>query len=313
MNTELADGTVYASAWRRLGAFMADVFLLGLVGIIAGYFLFDMLVDLGGWGRALGFLVALAYFATLNSRIGNGQTLGKRLLHVKVVGADGAPLPFSRAALRFAVLGIAWFINGAWFSAGVLESAWIYPLAVAVFGVGLSVAYLFLFNRPTRQSLHDLAVSSYVVRSESQAPLAAAPLRHVHVVIVTLLMVAAAAAPYFVGRLVGKEPFAALLVVYRTIGAQPEVLHAEVNKGWSATSGGKSTYLHVVAYLSEPNVDDAAKAARLAKLSLEKDPSAMQVDVLQVTLIYGYDIGIASAQRSQSYAHAPAEWIAAKN
>ena len=39
----------------------------------------------------------------------------------------------------------------------------------------------------------------------------------------------------------------------------------------------------------------------------------MQVDVLQVTLIYGYDIGIASAQRSQSYAHAPAEWIAAKN
>ncbi len=180
MNTELADAAVYASAWRRLGAFVTDAFLLGLVGIVAGYFLFDILVDMGGWGRALGFFVALAYFATLNSRIGNGQTAGKRLLNVKVVGADGAPLPVGQGGVAFRRVGDCMVHQRRLVSCRSSESAWIYPLAVAVFGVGFSVVYLFLFNRPTRQSLHDLAVSSYVVRSESQASMAAAPLRRVH-------------------------------------------------------------------------------------------------------------------------------------
>jgi hypothetical protein len=34
--------------------------LLGLAAITAGYFLFDFLVDIGAWGRLLGFAVALA-------------------------------------------------------------------------------------------------------------------------------------------------------------------------------------------------------------------------------------------------------------
>jgi uncharacterized RDD family membrane protein YckC len=311
MITELADDPVFAGAWRRLGAFLIDAVLLGVAGIAAGYFLFDFLVDSGVWGRALGFVVALVYFATLNSRIGNGQTVGKRLLKVRVVSADGSALPLAKAALRFTVLGAAWFLNGAWFPAEVLESPLIYPLAIIVFGVGLSTVYLFVFNRPTRKTLHDLAVSSYVVRSDSRASIVAPPTKRVHVVVLTVLTVAAAAAPFVTSRLAEQEPFDGLLDVYRAINADPDVVHAEVNKGWSSNAAGKGTYLQVIAYLSEPHVDDAAKAGRLARLALQAEPSAMQVETVLVSLVYGYDIGLASAQRAQSYVHTPAEWMAA--
>ena len=311
MNTQLVDSTVFAGAWRRLGAFLIDAVLLGLAAVTAGYFLFDFFVDIGRWGRLLGFAVALAYFGTLNSRLGNGQTLGKRLLKIRVAGADGSALPIQKSALRFAVLGTPWFLNGAWFSGEVLMSPLIYLLAVAVFGVGLSIIYLYLFNRPTRQSLHDLAVSSYVVQAESTNPVAASPMGRVHVAVVAVLLIAASAAPYFTTRLAAREPFAALLEVYRVISAEPGIVHATVNKGWSSNSAGETTYLQVVAYLAEPRIDDTDTAGRLARLAIKTDPSAMTLDTVQVTLVYGYDLGLATAHRTHSHADTPAGWLAA--
>jgi hypothetical protein len=41
---------------------------------------FQQFVELGGWGRAIGFPIAAIYFVILNSRIGGGQTIGKRIL-----------------------------------------------------------------------------------------------------------------------------------------------------------------------------------------------------------------------------------------
>lgn len=313
MNTEMGTAPEFAGAWRRIGAFVIDAFLLGLVGILAGLVLFDFFVRIGVWGRLLGFVIALAYFGILNSRIGNGQTLGKRLLKIKVVGADGAAQPLHKSALRYAVLGIPWFLNGAWFSAEVLTSPLLYLLAVAVFGAGLSIAYLFLFNRPARQSLHDLAVASYVVRAESSGSIAASPVGRVHVVVVTVLIAIAAAVPYFTSGLVAKEPFSALMGAYRAISAEPGVIHAGVNKGWSSSGAEQSTYLSVVAYLTEPRVDDTDKARRLAILAIQADPSAMKVGAVHVTLVYGYDIGIASAQRSQSYVNTAAGWLAGES
>jgi uncharacterized RDD family membrane protein YckC len=309
MNTELVGPRVFAGAWRRIGAFVIDGFLLGLLAICTGYFFFDSLVHLGAWGRLLGFVVALAYFGTLNSRVGNGQTLGKRILNIKVVGADGRALPPHKTALRFAVMGTPWFLNGAWFSAGVLMSPLIYPLAMAVFGLGFAIVYLFLFNRPTRRSLHDLAVDSYVVPSESTSAIAASPIRRVHAVVAAVLLAIAGAVPVFTTRLAEREPFAALLEVYRVVNAEPGVIYAQVNRGWLSNSGGETTYLHVATYLDEPRVDDAAMAARVARRSIQADPSAMKLDLVQVTLLYGYDIGLASAQRSHAFAQSPAEWV----
>jgi hypothetical protein len=131
----------------------------------------------------------------------------------------------------------------------------------------------------------------------------------VHAIVVAALVAVAGAVPIFTMRLAEKEPFAAMLDVYRVVSAEPGIVYAQVNKGWSSSAGVKSTYYQVFAYLHEPHVDDAALAGRVARLVVKTDPTAMQVDVVQVTLVYGYDIGLASAYRSQAYGHTPAEWL----
>jgi uncharacterized RDD family membrane protein YckC len=309
MNAEVISASAFAGAWRRLGAFLIDGVLIGLVGISAGYFLFDAFVDIGVWGRLLGFLVSLVYFGTLNSRLGHGQTVGKRILKIKVTAADGSALSIQKAILRFAVIGTPWFLNGAWFPAGVLESPLIYLLSVLVFGAGLSIVYLFIFNRPTRQSLHDLAAGSYVVPAESTAPNATQSPGRVHLIVVSILLVASMALPYFTKGLVAKEPFAALMQAYEAVSAAPGVVHANVNKGWSKSASGETTYLQVTAYLSEPRIDDTDMARRLARLAIDAHPTVITLDLVQVILVYGYDIGIASAHRSRTFGGTPAEWV----
>jgi uncharacterized RDD family membrane protein YckC len=292
-----------------------DCLLLGAIGVSVGFFLADEFVRLGPWGRLLGFLVAMAYFGTLNSRLTGGQTLGKRLLKIKVVAKDGTPLTVQESFLRFLPLGVPWFLNNAQFSESMLFSSWVYGLSIAVFGLGLSVVYLYVFNRKSRQSLHDLLVGSYVVPAEATGPVASAAPWPLHLAVCVLLVVVSGITPYFTKNLAAREPFASLVSVLRAVSSEPWVIHALVNKGKSfmaTTDKGKSTttYLRITAYSKDPDIKDAARAKQLAKIALSVDSSAGSLDIIQVTLVYGYDIGIASSWRSQNSAHSPAEWLA---
>jgi hypothetical protein len=82
-----------------------------------------------------------------------------------------------------------------------------------------------------------------------------------------------------------------------------------VNKGWSKSAGEETTYLQVTAYLSEPRIDDTDMARHLARLAIDAHPTAKTLDLVQVILVYGYDIGIASAHRSRTFGGTPAEWV----
>jgi hypothetical protein len=259
--------------------------------------------------------VAISYFGALNSRLGKGQTLGKRLLKIKVIRRDGTPLSVPKALLRFVPLGAPWFLNNAQFPESVLLSPWIYALSVAVFGIGLSIVYLYFFNRQSRQSLHDLLVGSYVVVSKAPDAVTVASPWRPHLVICALLIVLSAAIPYFTKGLAASEPFASLMSVLHTVQAEPWVVHARVNKGKSfttTTNKGRSetSYLNITAYAKDPDIENAERAKHLAKLALAVDASATTLDVVQVTLVYGYDIGIASSWKSHNYGHSPAEWVA---
>lgn len=74
--------------------------MLGIVGMLLSALLFDTFARMGVYARLIGFAIALAYFGVLNSRIGGGQTLGKRWLGIRVVDAQGQLLSPPRALLR---------------------------------------------------------------------------------------------------------------------------------------------------------------------------------------------------------------------
>ena len=69
-----------AGFWRRAGAGIADLIVLVLVGFAIGFVAEDFLARLGQWGVVVGIVIGVTYFGVMNSAMGNGQTLGKRLL-----------------------------------------------------------------------------------------------------------------------------------------------------------------------------------------------------------------------------------------
>ncbi len=80
--------------WRRFGATFFDGLMLGLVT--------GVLVDLlKGGGYALGFILAISYYTYFEGGP-RGQTLGKRLLGIRVIDFDGGgSIGYGRAAIRY--------------------------------------------------------------------------------------------------------------------------------------------------------------------------------------------------------------------
>ena len=81
--------------------------------MVLGYFFFDQFVQLGQSGRLVGFVIALLYFGLLNSSLGGGKTIGKRLMKIKVVGQkDGRLISLPASTCRYTVLALPFFFNG---------------------------------------------------------------------------------------------------------------------------------------------------------------------------------------------------------
>src|SRR6185503_3344521 len=98
--------TMYAGFWIRVLAFLIDSIALG---ILIGIFTAGQPLPQAGanwlyeyrWHSALETLIGFAYFTICWSSVTGGQTLGMRVLNLRVIGADGLPISLPRAALRW--------------------------------------------------------------------------------------------------------------------------------------------------------------------------------------------------------------------
>jgi uncharacterized RDD family membrane protein YckC len=303
-----------AGFWRRLLAFIIDSLVLGTVGFVLGLAFFDYFVELGEWGRIVGFFIALFYFGIMNSGISKGQTIGKRLTKIKVVSATGELLPLSKSVVRFVVFSVAFLLNGAPLPQDILFS-WVGSVIVslAVFGLLASIIYLFIFNRKTRQSIHDLVVGSYVVKADSAPDPIRTSAWKGHYAVVSLLLVAAGLAPIVIGYLAPKEPFNYLSSIQGALQTQPEVKYANVSTGTNFVKFRNqdtkfSTYLSSRIVLVKKIDDYDGLANKLARIMLETYPQAGEKDVIAVTISYGYDIGISSSWQNQNFSFPPNQW-----
>jgi uncharacterized RDD family membrane protein YckC len=302
-------GREIAGFWRRIFAFVIDCMLLGVVGWVLGAIFFDPLARMGASARLIGFAIALAYFGIGNSRIGGGQTLGKRWLGLRVVDSQDRLLSLPHSLLRYAILGIPFFANGLPLSPATAMSAPLgYLLALVVFGGIFTIVYLYIFNRRTRQSLHDLVVGSYVERLDpATQPQAFPVIWRGHFVVVALLAAIALAAPAVASRLAQTQSFAGMLPLYQTLSTQPHVMTAQVTRGWTSFNGVTSHSMQSVLRLDAPMTDDGVMAKRTAQLIAKADPDIANEDIVGVTLVYGYDMGIASGWKKHGYSFTPAE------
>lgn len=153
-----------AGFWRRISAIVIDLILLTIPFYILGIIFQDIAFSLGPWGRIIGFGTLFVYWLYFNSRLGHGQTLGKKVMKTVVVDRRGNYLSISKAMLRAMILVLIGLLYG--WANPLLETPIIaFLVSVIVFGGGLALAYGLVFNRQTRQGIHDLIIGSYVIKA----------------------------------------------------------------------------------------------------------------------------------------------------
>jgi uncharacterized RDD family membrane protein YckC len=298
--------------WRRPLALMFDAAVLGLFGLVAGLFLFDKFVTLGGWGRLIGFTVALAYYTILNSKLGKGKTVGKRMMGIEVIDSTGGHISVGRSCLRYLVLGISFFLNGAPLPTSVAMSPVGYFIGFLVLGVGGSIVYLYIFNRETRQSLHDLAVGTFVVKGKGCGQFVAKSIWRAHLAIVGGWCLLVIGFSFVVPSLSKRGVFPDLIVAQQKLQSSGKVNAATLfaGKTWSYLNGVKqqSSYLQVTADWRKRPHDYKVAAEEMASIILASYPNVREKDLVDVTIRYGYNIGIAQWSTSQNFRYSPQQW-----
>ena len=123
---------------QRLGAYLIDIVVINVFSYVLGIFIRTRTTPAG---LAMSFLITLGYFAVFEGS-GSGQTVGKRLVGIRVVDFEtGAPIPYGRAFAR---------TIGRWIS-----------------GLVFLLGYLWMLWDPNRQTWHDKIASTTVVPVES--------------------------------------------------------------------------------------------------------------------------------------------------
>lgn len=315
-------GTLIGSPWRRLLAYGIDSLLLYTFGHAIAYALFDMFASLGMWSRLLGFCAALIYFSTLECRVGGGRTLGKRLLRLKVVDAQGGLIGWKKAAVRYAIFAAPFFLIKPRYVSDLPTWLLAFFVVLIELGVGGSTLYLIAFNRRTRQGLHDLAVNSYVVNSAASGPPNPGPIWRMHWSIVSaflaLIIFAELSRGISIASQSGPASLSQSLVDERLIENIDHVQGAEV-RAWlpipfSQSALGKflpseRPFTIIVNWNGDPE-QGKSLADQVAVTVLEHDSKAQQQKLIEVEVGRRYDLGIASGERYQIFVHTPKEWLA---
>ena len=302
--------TLIAPLWRRLLAFIIDLFLLGLLGMALGALLHAQFAAMGPWGRLVGFVITLLYFGLTQSRLRGGQSAGMHLLGVRVVTRTGEPLGMPAAFVRAGIFCLAYFLNGAVIDSG---QAWMdTAVFMLVASLTFAVYYLLLFNRRTGQSLHDLAVGAYVVSAGPGKILPASTQiwrGHGAVIAAAVLCVCVGTTMFLKHTQLGGT-LAGMLSVQQTIGRMPGVDRVGVSLQTVKSKDKETHRLIVSAVVDAATPEPQMLAPRIALATLENYTDADKQDQLIVVLLSGYDIGIASSMQVTNYAYTPEEWRA---
>lgn len=172
--------------WRRMIAFVIDGIIVTAMGKGLIVLLGDFLEKMGASSAWIEFGLFVFYFGTLNSCIGGGQTLGKRLLAIRVVNVRGRDIRFSRAVLRAAILG-SFLALSAISSVIVSENGMLINLLLHLV-IGTGIVYFYVFNDITRQSLHDLLTDSFVVEADAEDVTVHLVIERKHYIVYSLLV-----------------------------------------------------------------------------------------------------------------------------
>jgi uncharacterized RDD family membrane protein YckC len=157
-----------AGFWIRLVADTLDALFLFVVGWVLSVPFHSTFARLGERGVFIGLAISMAYTGVLQSRLGGGRTLGKRLLGLRVVRLDGTLLSLDRSLVRYALMGLLVYQGAvAYAVAAVLPFvplAWVQTAFAGIAGALFVGCVLVVPFHPLKRGLHDILAGTIVVR-----------------------------------------------------------------------------------------------------------------------------------------------------
>lgn len=241
--------------------------------------------------------------------MGRGQTIGQRIARVQVVGQDGTPISMERSLLRYFLL-----LGPILLSSDVLHLSRRFGIKTSIgwllFGAEVAIVYLYLFNRNTRQSLHDLVTDTYVVDAESVGRVEVAHFWRGHWAILGGAALVGAALSIGFGTAISRSgPFPELIAVQQAVlnSGKVQSVGASIQKNWG--SEGTNSGLNVFVVWSGKSSDTEKDATEIANIALRADPRAANRDFITVIFREGFMIGFARFSYNRPVSHSPATWI----
>jgi uncharacterized RDD family membrane protein YckC len=157
-----------AGFWIRVAADLLDALILGAFGYLLSLPLRTVFLRLGEGGVFVGLGISLVYAGVLQSRIGGGQTLAKRILGLRVVRLDGSLLSLDRSLIRYATVSFMVYQGSIALAVTkvlpFLRLSWVSTFAGTLSLVLFLGCVLVVPAHPLRRGLHDLLVGTIVVR-----------------------------------------------------------------------------------------------------------------------------------------------------
>jgi uncharacterized RDD family membrane protein YckC len=297
-----------ASFWPRIFAFLIDIVITAVPCAFVGFTSYRFFAESKLAGDLLGFFITLPYFAILGSSLGGGQTLGQRILHIRVADRDGRRLSLERSFLRYLILLTPFQLSEAEIPTSAPAAlkilvSWLLPMLGAV------IVYLYLFNVRTRQSLHDLAVGAYVVHADTKGRIETNRFWKWHwAVLGGGLFAVAVLASVMVGGLGKGSLFGELMSAQRAVLDSGKVQAARVQIGKNRTKGQTTTRMTVyVNWKGQPGNYDLA-STEIAAIVLRADPDASKLDYLGVGFAEGFKIGFMNFSQNRVVMRRPGDW-----
>jgi len=282
---------------RRLGAIVVDGLGLMFLGLFLGLFLDNYFIAMGTWGTLLGILISGAYFGIFDSACFRGQTLGKKLMKIQLQTVSQNYATPLRATMRFLILGVPYFL-GAIFLRELGAGFWAQYTLLLIFWIfALALAYLFVFNRNTHQTVHDIVTGTCVVPVTVSDPVDSGVWRG-HWMILFVLTIVFLGVSLFITSQFENAVLDKIVVLQEKIEAEPEIVYSRIRAGLDENSTSLA-WVAVEIFVNEKVSDEASLKQRI-------DASVRQVFLqdghdfnIQVVMHYGYDIGIASKKISR--------------
>ncbi len=300
---------VIAGFWRRLLAFAVDAFITALPCGVLALLLYGYFSTNGVAGILTGFVLTMLYFTILGSTLARGQTIGHRITHIQVVDKHGRPVSLKRSFLRNLIL-----LGPVLLSSAVFPWASRFGVATGIdwlmTGAEVAIVYLYLFNRTSRQSLHDLATGTFVVSRESVGEVDVPRFWFGHWAILGgAALVGVVLLTGFDNRISGMGSFTELTAIQQAVlnSGKVQSVSVWVQKNWREGETRTGLVIDVVwkGKLSIPEKE----ATEIANVVLRTDPQAGKRDFITVRFLNGFMVGFFTFTNNRQVSHSPATWL----